>query len=283
MIKEDIELKTIPEMEDALFIACFEGWGNALEVSVGMADYLIRKLRAEPFGSINSDRFYLYKERRPGVEVEDGILTNLELPGCDLYAVSRERAGRDMIILKGAEPDLQWFRFTDGILTLCREVGVKTIVSCGGMLDSVLPADTMISVVASNQDLLDNLSDRKALLINYKGPSSIHSTLHSEAKKRGFDCLGLYGHCPYYLQGITHYGLLSHMAGFLSQWAGFELDTDELSTAWKDLGKQIQEAIKSNAELKNLIDEIKKNRGPGKLGGGKKGDKVIKLEDYFRI
>ncbi len=36
-------------------------------------------------------------------------------------------------------------------------------------------------------------------------------------------------------------------------------------------------------DIELSIDEIKKNRGPGKLGGGKKGDKVIKLEDYFRI
>ena len=283
MDKEDIELKYVPEMEDALLIACFEGWGNALEVSMGMADYLIRKLEAEPFGRINPDPFYLFKERRPVIEVEDGTLKHFDPPGCDLYAVSRDKAGRDMIILKGEEPDLQWFRFTDRILSFCREVGVKTVISCGGMLDNILHTETMISVVASNRELIDDLQGRKASIINYKGPSSIHSTLHFEAKKRDFDCIGLYCHCPYYLQGVTHFGLLSYLGRFLSEWAGFELDTEELSASWKEVGKQVQEAIKKNPELKDIVNDIKMSRTRGKLDAGKKGDKVIKLEDYLRI
>jgi hypothetical protein len=141
----------------------------------------------------------------------------------------------------------------------------------------------VISVVASNEGLLEILSEKGALLIDYKGPSSIHSTLHSEAKKGGFDCLGLYGHCPYYLQGVTHYGLLAYMAAFLAEWGGFELDTNELSAAWKDVNKQILEAVNNNSELKNLMAEIKKNRDDARPDVGKRGEKVIKLEDYLRI
>lgn len=281
--RKEIELDYVPKMENALFIACFEGWGNALEVSRGMANFLINKLNAESFGKVDPDRFFLFKERRPNVEVIDGILTRLEPPGCELYAVKKEQAGRDIIILKGAEPDLGWFRFTNSILSLCREVNVKTVVSCAGLLDNILHTDKIISVVASNQELLDSLQERKASLINYQGQSSIHSTLHSEAKRHGFDCVGLYCHCPYYLQGVTHFGLLSFLGDFLSEWAGFELDTDELQIAWKEVNKQIQEAIGNNPELKDIINDLRKSRAQGGDDVGKKGDKVIKLEDYFKI
>jgi proteasome assembly chaperone (PAC2) family protein len=283
MKRENIELKYLPKMENALLIACFEGWGNALNVSMGMAEYLIRKLEADPFARLEADPFYAFKESRPIVEVEDGILKNLTLPACEFYAVGKERIGRDMIILKGEEPDLKWFPFTDSILELGRKIGVKTVISCGGMLDHILPSELMISVVASSRELLDELQERRATLINYKGQSSIHSTLHFEAKKRGFDCIGLYCHCPYYLQGITHFGLLAHLGRFLSGWAGFDLDTTELSSAWKEMSAQIQEAVNNNPELENIVSDIKKSRGRKRPEAGKKEDKVIKLEDYFRI
>jgi proteasome assembly chaperone (PAC2) family protein len=281
--RKEIELDSVPNMENALFIACFEGWGNALEVSRGMANFLINKLNAEFFGKFDPDQFFLFKERRPDVVVIDGILKKLVPPGCELYAVKKEQAGRDIIILKGAEPDIGWFRFTNSLLSLCREVNVKTVVSCAGLLDNILHTDKIISVVASNQKLLDSLQEKKASLINYQGQSSIHSTLHSEAKRHGFDCVGLYCHCPYYLQGVTHFGLLSFLGDFLSEWAGFELDTEELQVAWKEVNKQIQEAIGNNPELKDIINDLRKSRAQGEDDSGKKSDKVIKLEDYFKI
>ena len=280
---QDIEINRIPKLEDGVLIACFEGWGNALEVSRGIGQFLIRKLEAQKFGTLKADPFYLFKERRPVVKIEEGILEKLDLPGCDLYVATKERVGRDIIILSGDEPDLQWFRFTQNILSLCVEAGIKTVVSCGGMLDNILHTDRMISVVASSKEIIATLPGKVASLITYMGQSSIHSTIHFEAKKQGLHCVGLYCHCPYYIQGITHFGLLAYLGNFLSEWVRFDLNTEELSVAWKDASKQIEEAIKNNPELKEIINELRKSRTRGTVGGASKNDKVIKLEDYFRI
>ncbi len=280
---KDIELEYIPKLNDGLLIACFEGWGNALDISMGMAHFLIKKLGAEYFGKLATDPFYIMKERRPVIEVVAGNLRKLTPPGCELYIAGRDRVGRDIIVLKGEEPDIQWFRFADCILSLCREAGVKTVVSCGGMLDNAHYDDTIISVVASNQGIIDSLPMDNPLLIDYTGQSSIHSTLHFEAKKREFDCIGFYCHCPAYLQGITHFGLLAYLAKLLSKWAGFELNTDELSTAWINTKKQIQGAIEQNPDLKGFVNEIKKNRGKIKLDPHKKDDKIINIEDYLNL
>lgn len=283
MNSQDIEIKNIPKLDDGVLIACFEGWGNALDVSSGMGQFLIRKLEARPFATIRPDPFYLFKEHRPEVKIEEGILTKVDFPGCRLHVAEKERVGRDIIILNGDEPDLKWFRFTHNLLSLCIEAGVKTVVSCGGMLDNILHTDRMISVVASSKEIMSTLPGRFASLITYMGQSSIHSTIHFEAKKLGLHCVGLYCHCPYYIQGITHFGLLAYLGDFLSEWARFDLNTDELSVAWKDASKQIEEAIKNNPELKEIINELRKSRTRGTVGGVSKHDKVIKLEDYFRI
>lgn len=280
---QDLDIETIPKLDDGILIACFEGWGNALEVSSGMGQFLIRKLEALPFATIRADPFYLFKEHRPEVKIEEGILEKLDGPGCRLHVATKERVGRDIIILSGDEPDLKWFRFTHNILSLCAEAGVKTVVSCGGMLDNILHTDRMISVVVSSKEILSTLPGKVASLITYMGQSSIHSTIHFEAKKLGLHCVGLYCHCPYYIQGITHFGLLAYLGDFISEWAQFDLNTEELSLAWKEASKQIEEAIKNNPELKEIINELRKSRTRGTVGVASKNDKVIKLEDYFRI
>ena len=280
---KDIELTEIPTMENGILIAGFEGWGNALEVSRGMTDYLIRKLSAKPFGRFNPDLFYVYKERRPIVEVDEGNLVALNPPGCELFITDEKISGRSTMILAGSEPDMQWFRFADTLFSLCRAAGVKTIISCGALLDNIHHSETILSIVASTPELIEKLRSQGASVINYRGESSIHSTLHSEAKKKGFDCIGIYGHCPYYLQGITHYGLLDHMGRFISQFAELDLDCEELALAWKDMAKQIHTAVDNSPELKDVVSTLKKGRARVKIGNSDKDEKVIKLEDYLRI
>ena len=74
MFSEAIEIAYMPEMDDPVLIAGFEGWGNALDLSRGMVDYLIEKLDAKAFGRIVPDPFYRFDENRPSVEIEEGLL-----------------------------------------------------------------------------------------------------------------------------------------------------------------------------------------------------------------
>lgn len=282
MMGESIEIEYLPEVEDPLFVAGFEGWGNALDISRGMADYLIRKLGAQSFARINPDLFYRFDENRPLVDIQDGVLKKLTPPGGRLYAAQRRLVGRDIIILKAMEPSLRWFGFVDAILSLCQDMGVKTIISLGSMYDNVLHTDMVISALASDKDLLLKLQSRNMLTVNYKGPSAIHSAIHSRAEKRGFQSMSLWCHCPYYLQGTTHFGLLAHLGSLLSSWGGFELDTEELDRTWKELNRQIEGIIEKNPELQGMISDLRKAKIKESWDPTKKHDKVIHLEDFLK-
>jgi proteasome assembly chaperone (PAC2) family protein len=49
MGNQGIHIKELPELKNALLIAGFDGWGNAMDLSRAMASYLIRKLEAKYF------------------------------------------------------------------------------------------------------------------------------------------------------------------------------------------------------------------------------------------
>jgi len=150
------------------------------------------------------------------------------------------------------------------------------------MYDNVLHTDKVVSAFASSEALLTDLKKIEVNPVNYKGPSAIHSTIHSIARKRGFECISLWCHCPYYLQGTTHFGLLSHLGSLLSSWGGFHLDTDELESTWQDLSRQIQELIDNNPELKGMVNDLRKAKIKGSWDETKKADKVIRLEDFLK-
>ncbi|MBN2060581.1 MAG: PAC2 family protein [Deltaproteobacteria bacterium] len=281
MNNETIILDHIPEMEDALLIMGFEGWGNALDVSSRMVEYLVRKLKAKPFGRLNPDLFYSYTKNRPRILIENGLLKEIEPPGGVFYKTSEKSSGQDIILIKATEPDLNWYQFTESIIHLCQKIGVKTIITLGSMFDNVSHTDSLISAIASSAHVLESVCDRKIIPINYKGPGAIHTALHTEAGKKGLQSLSLWCHCPYYLQGTTHFGLLSHLGNFLSSWGGFYLDTEELSITWADLSMQIQDIIDNNTELREAIKDLHKTKI--KQGTNtSESTKIIRLDPFLR-
>ena len=286
MTEKGIYVEKLPELKDPLLIAGFDGWGNALDVSRAMVTYMVRKLKAGHFATINPDLFYLYDKNRPSVNIEDGTLKSISAPGGGFYSAHTGSQGRDIIILKASEPNLRWIHFSEELLSLCERLGVNTIITLGSMYDNVLHSDRIISGIASNQDLFVRLRQKNVIPINYQGPSAIHSTLHSEGKKRGFECINLWCHCPYYLEGATHFGLLAALGALLSFIGNFELDIEEIEASWKDLNRQIQGIIEKNPEFQDMINNLRKAKVKGSWASMKesvkKGDKVIPLEDFLK-
>ncbi|MCP4683487.1 MAG: PAC2 family protein [Desulfobacterales bacterium] len=286
MDEKGIYLEHLPELKEPVFIAGFDGWGNALDVSKAMVSYLIRELDAEYLAKINPELFYQYDVSRPFVNLENGKLKSIAPPGGSFYAVRNGLKGSDLIILKANEPNLRWNYFSNELFSLCEQFGVKTIITIGSMYDNVLHSDRIISGIASNKALFSKLKQMDVLPISYNGPSGIHSTLHSEGQKRGFQCLSLWGHCPYYLQGTTHFGLLSRIGAILSFLGDFEVGMEELEKSWKELNKQIQRIIEDNEELRNIVNELRREQVRGSWASLKDSEKkngnVIDLQDFLK-
>jgi proteasome assembly chaperone (PAC2) family protein len=228
MNEPGIHIRKLPQLEKPLLIAGFDGWGNALNISNGMASYFIRHFKAQPFADLNPDIFYRYDEHRPRVIIEDGLLKTFTPPGGSFYSAVTDKNQSDIVILSADEPNLCWSHFVDLLFSLCRKLDVGTVLTLGSMYDNVLHTDRTISGVASNRKMLSQLQKHNVNAISYKGPSAIHTIIQSEGTKRGFECLSLWSHCPYYLQGTTHFGILSHLGGLIAKLGNFHLDTEHL-------------------------------------------------------
>ena len=280
MHENSLQFDYLPELNDPLLVACFSGWGNVLDISWGMADFIIRKLDAKVFGHIKPDQFYSFDEKRPTVEIKEGIIQKVEYPGGLFYIANPNENSRDIIIFRAAEPSLKWLYFSDEVLSVCEKFGVKTIICIGSKFDNVLHTDTVISAVASDNSLLSTLDSKNVRYANYAGAGGIQSCISYEAQKRGFDFINLWCHCPQYLQGTTHFGMLCKLGNLLSEICGFKLETDELEITWQEVSRQIQDIIDKNPELKGMIDDLKKEYKKTTDENQDKHGKIIDFDSF---
>jgi len=280
-----IHIKKLPQLNKPVLIAGFDGWGNALNISNGMAAYLVRRLKAKKFADLDPDTFYRYDEQRPVVDIVEGKLNALTPPSGSFYAVETDENQSDLVILMANEPSLRWFNFVEILFSICQKLQVCKIITLGSMYDNVLHTDRIFSGVASSPELLSDLKQKHINPISYQGPSAIHSIIQSEGTKNGFECISLWSHCPYYLQGTTHFGILSHLGELIAGIVDFQLDTLDLQTNWKKLEDQINSLVENNSELQSLISNLRKEKVKGSAaslrGAANSDEKIINLQDFL--
>jgi len=285
MSDDGIHINELPQLNNPVLIAGFDGWGNALNISNGMVAYLIRHLAATKFADLDPDTFYRYDEQRPVVDIVEGRLNTLTTPSGSFYAVETGKNQSDIVILKANEPNLRWFRFMEVLFSICRKLQVRSIITLGSMYDNVLHTDRTFSAVASTRERLAQLKQKRINSISYQGPSAVHSIIQSEGAKKGFECISLWSHCPYYLQGTTHFGILSYLGELIADLANFELETHDLQVNWQKLEKQINTLVESNSELQTLISNLRKEKVKGSAANlsdaANSDEKVINLQDFL--
>jgi proteasome assembly chaperone (PAC2) family protein len=283
--EKGITSEKLTSLNKPLLIAGFDGWGNALGVSRAMIEHLIQKMDARQFAQINPDMFYRYDAIRPLVNIVEGKLKEFVSPGGSFYVAKDSSAGRDIVILNATEPNLCWFRFADELFLLCKDLGIETVITLGSMYDNVLHNERIISGVASNNHFLKILKKKKVLPIHYQGPGAFHSIIQSEGKKKGFNCVSLWCHCPFYLEGITHFGLLSSLASMIAYVGEFKLNTDDLEKKWEELSSRIHKLIENNSKIQDIIKELQDAKATGLRDNIKKSlnkdEKVINIKDFL--
>ncbi len=286
MHPDGIHIQELPDLKKPLLIAGFDGWGNALKISSGMAAYLIRSFKAQQFAVMDPDIFYRYDEMRPVVQIEEGVMKRFSPPDGAFYAAQTAPDEPDLVILQADEPNLRWIGFVEEFFGLCEKLKVESVITMGSMYDHVLHTDRIISAIASNTALSSILQQKGVTSITYQGPSAIHSIIHSEGLKRKHACMSLWCHCPYYLQGTTHFGILAHLGKLLGELGGFELNTEDLEASWEKLHIQIEQLIQNNAELQAVVKQIRKAKVRGTAaemkGALKSGEKIINIQDFLQ-
>jgi proteasome assembly chaperone (PAC2) family protein len=280
---EVIKYLSEPSLHEPALVAGFGGWGNAGEVATSTVDFLVKSLEAQQLASLESDVFFLFSVNRPLVTIAHGHLKSLDLPRSRFY-FSTNSLGRDLILFFGPEPQLCWHQYVEAFMQLCRRFGVRTFITLGGLHDEVLHNETKISAAGASMDEVQRLRELKepVELIEYVGPSAIHSLFLAKALEQKIESISLWAHAASYLQG-TNYKLCSGLIKRLNLLLGLEVEPTELDLSWKLVEDQIDQLIEKNEQLKQHVEELKKREQRGSFTSRPSSPaKVIRLDEFLK-
>jgi len=268
-----------PPLHNPVLIAGFGGWSNGGNIALKSIEYIIQKKGATLTAEIDPDPFYQFTQNRPVITIKEGRLQGLNLERISFYYCPNKEGEHDLILLKAQEPDYRWPTFVQLLFHLCKQWGVSLMISLGGMYDDVLHTEAVVSGLYSFGEWKEVFIKNHIHLIEYEGPSGIHSLIMQRAEKESCPFMGLWGHSPLYLRG-TNFKVIIRIITLIASFFDFSIDTLELESSLKQFDHQIGEILEENSELREHIEKIKKIRG----GEVRRKDtpKIINIKDFFR-
>ena len=166
-----IELEDIPDLVDPVVIAAFEGWNDAADAASSVVDHLIRVWSARTVGAVDPEDFYDFQVNRPIVGTDALGHRKLTWPTTQIAIASPPDLDRDIILIRGIEPNMRWRQFCAELLAAVDDLGGELVVTLGALLaDTPHTRPIPVSGTATEPELVDRLKLEQS---TYEGPTGI--------------------------------------------------------------------------------------------------------------
>jgi hypothetical protein len=249
-----------PTLREPALLLALEGWNDAGEAATTAVRFVAGEIGAAPLAEIDGEEYFDFTVRRPLVRVEDGIARGLEWPDCRFgYAAAPAAPGaepRDLVTCDGVEPHLRWRDWSEHLLHLVDELGIRRVVLLGAFLGEVLysrPVD--VTGVASEPELLASLGVEP---VRYAGPTGMIGVLGQRLRDRGCRVAALWAGLPHYVEVSPNprgaLALLERALPFL----GIELDLEPLRSSARECEERISAMVSGDPELSEYVRELKR-------------------------
>jgi proteasome assembly chaperone (PAC2) family protein len=241
-----------PELRRPVLVAGFEGWNDAASAASEAAGWLTRQFGATKMASMDPEEHFDFQSARPTVELVDGVTRDLTWPANEFFAVPVD--ARDIVVLRGIEPNLRWPSFCREVLGVASETGCEMVVTLGALLADV-PHTRPVRVTGATTDpeLMASLHLQRS---RYEGPTGIVGVLHDTARATGIASASLWAPVPHYVSTppnpLATRALLDRLAQLLG--TAFELgDLDELSQAWQT---RVDEVVSQDDDVRSYVGQL---------------------------
>ncbi len=192
-----IELDGIGKLTSPVIIAAFEGWNDAGEAASGVINHLSLAWQATEVGAIDPEDYYDFQVTRPVTEVAEGRTERLVWPTTRLLAAKQETTDRDLLLLRGIEPNMRWRGFCSELVTAFSALEIELVVLLGALLaDSPHTRPVPVATAASDPELA---ADLRAEPVDYKGPTGIVGVLQHACADAGIPAVSLWASVPHYV------------------------------------------------------------------------------------
>lgn len=191
------QLSNLPRLRRPILLAAFEGWNDAGDAASSAVEHLALTWDAQPLVDIDADDYYDFQVNRPTVKQIDGVTRRIDWPTTSISYCSPEGADRDIVLVRGIEPNMRWRAFCAEIVDLAHELGVETTVMLGALLADTphtRPVPVTGSAYSSEAAERYNLAENR-----YEGPTGITGVLQDLFVQAGLPAVSFWAAVPHYV------------------------------------------------------------------------------------
>lgn len=266
---EYVRLSATPHLERAVLIGAFGGWNDAASAATWALKFLVHQWDAQQFADIDPEQFFDFTTNRPQVRINSGSLRRLSWPANRFYAHRSERedeiqpsGSRDIILLLGEEPQLQWKTFSKQVVSLCRECNVDEMVLLGS-LSAEVPhtAPVPVSGVTSQPSLLKRLVPSGIQRASYNGATGIVAVLHDAARKEGIPVTSLWGASPHYVSATPNLPVSEALLQKMDALYSFGLHLRDLSRAAQRFNNRVSSLVADDPDVSAYVRDLEQRSG----------------------
>ncbi len=266
----------LPELDDAVMVASFDGWVDAAEAASGALAHVAGD--GPPLATFDADALFDYRSRRPILDVNDGRLSELSWPDLTIRHV---RAGeRDLLVFSGAEPDLRWRELAADVAELAARLGVSQWVSLGAV-PAAVPHTRPVPVLAtSSQDGLLATGEMQGPEGLLRVPSAAISVLEMAVSAGGTPAVGFFAQVPPYAS-VGYAAASIALLDRLGRHLGIAFDLDELVAEERDQRARYDSAMAGDAILRETVSRLEEMVGDAAAERLPSGDELAREIQRF--
>ena len=192
-----IEIDDLPDLVDPVVIAAFEGWNDAADAASGVIDHLMDVWSARIVGTVDPEEFYDYQVNRPVVATDERGHRRITWPGTQIAVASPPDLDRDIILIRGLEPNMRWRQFCAELLAACDELGGQLVVTLGALLaDTPHTRPIPVTGTATEPELVETLKPEHS---TYEGPTGIVGVFQDACVQVDMPAVSYWAAVPHYV------------------------------------------------------------------------------------
>jgi len=253
---EPVQWDRSPKLRRPALVCAFKGWNDAAESATAALSFVSTKWDAERLGAIDPEDYYDFQVTRPTVRMSEGRTREIEWPELVIESAAPDGAGRDIVFLSGAEPNLHWKGFSATVIAAAQELGVELVVSLGALLaDIPHTRPVQVTGIAADPDLVARLGFSEA---RYEGPTGIVGVLHDACARAGLLSASLWAPVPHYVATVPSPKATLALLRRLEDLLETPIDTSELDEAAVEYERRLDEAVASEPEVRALVERLER-------------------------
>ncbi len=274
------EFDGLPTLRSPVVVAAFEGWNDAGDAATAVVEHLEQEWDASPLAVLDPDDYYDFQMNRPTVALIDGVTRRIEWPTTRVSVCSPPGSERDVVLVRGLEPNMRWRGFCDELLELFHSLEIELVVLVGALLaDTPHTRPFPVTGSASDPDLISKYDLRQS---RYEGPTGIVGVLHDACSRAEIPAVSFWAQVPHYVSQPPCPKATVALLHRLEDVLDLRMPMGELAeqaAAWETT---VDELAGQDAEMAEYVRALEQRDGEPQLKEASGEDLAREFEKFLR-